>query len=73
MKIKLCKKFSKIKKFEKKLSKAFPDSTIIVNSCIGGFCNKCRSQPVAKVDGVKVKAKRMGKLIKKIEALYPFA
>jgi hypothetical protein len=66
MKIKLCKKFPKIKKFEKKLSKAFPDSTIKIESCIG-MCKRCRTQPVAKVNGVKVKAKKIGKMLRKIE------
>ena len=69
MKINICKKFPGIKKFEKKLSKAFPDASIKIKSCIGGFCKKCKSVPVAKVDGVKVKAEKMGKMIKKIENL----
>ena len=69
MKINICKKFPKVKKFEKKLSKAFPDSTIKIKSCIGGFCKTCKSIPVAKVDRVKIKAKKVGKLIEKIEAL----
>jgi hypothetical protein len=68
MKIKLCKKHPKIKKFEKKLSKAFPDASIKVSSCIG-MCKKCKSIPVAKVDGVKVKSKKVKRLIEKIEAL----
>ncbi|MDM5272161.1 DUF1450 domain-containing protein [Sulfurovum sp. zt1-1] len=68
MKINICKKFPKINKFEKKLSNAFPDASIKVKSCIN-MCKKCKSQPVAKVDGVKVKAKKVGKIIEKIEAL----
>ena len=69
MKINICKKFSEVKKFEKKLSKVFPDASIKINSCIGGFCKKCRSIPVAKVDGVKVKAKKIGKIIENIKML----
>ncbi|MDD2450449.1 MAG: DUF1450 domain-containing protein [Sulfurovum sp.] len=68
MKINICKKFPKIKKFEKKLSKAFPDTSIQVKSCIN-MCKRCKSQPLAKVDGVKVKAKKVEKLIEKIETL----
>ena len=68
MKINICKKFPKIKKFEKKLSKAFTDSSIQIKSCIN-MCKKCKSIPVAKVDRVKIKAKKVGKLIEKIEAL----
>ncbi|MDY0402112.1 MAG: DUF1450 domain-containing protein [Sulfurovum sp.] len=68
MKINICKKFPKIKKFEKKLSKAFPDASIQVKSCIN-MCKRCKSQPLAKVDGVKVKAKKVEKLIEKIETL----
>ncbi|MFT7880543.1 MAG: hypothetical protein ABXS91_09130 [Sulfurimonas sp.] len=68
MKIKLCKKFPKIKKFEKKLSQAFPDVSIKVKSCIG-MCKRCRSQPVAKINGVEMKAGKIGKLIEKIDAL----
>jgi len=68
MKISICKKYSKIKKFEKKLAKAFPDANIKIASCIG-MCGKCKFMPVAKVDGEKVKAKKVGKMIEKIEAL----
>ncbi|MGC9351826.1 MAG: DUF1450 domain-containing protein [Sulfurovum sp.] len=68
MKIKLCKKFPKIKKFEKKLSQAFPDASIKVKSCIG-MCKQCKAQPVARVDGVKVKAKKMKKIIEKIASI----
>jgi len=66
MKIKICKRFSKIKKFHKKLSKAFPDDDIIINSCIS-MCKTCKKQPVAKADGVKMKWKSIGKIIDKIE------
>ena len=68
MKIKLCKKYSDIKSFEKKLSKAFPDATIKVKGCID-ICKQCKNQPVAKVDKKKIKAKNIEKIITKIEAL----
>ena len=68
MKIQICKKFSKVNKLQKKLTKAFPDDTVIVKSCIS-MCKLCKKQPVAKVDGTKQKAKRISKLISKMEAL----
>ena len=68
MKIQICKKFSKVNKFQKKLIKAFPDDMIIVKSCIS-MCKLCKKQPVAKVDGTKQKAKLISKLISKIEEL----
>ncbi|GIT99387.1 DUF1450 domain-containing protein [Sulfurovum sp. TSL1] len=68
MKIQLCKKFSKVDKLQKKLTEAFPDDTVVVKSCID-MCKVCKHQPVAKVDGKKQTAKRISKLISKIEAL----
>ncbi len=68
MKIQICKKFSKANKLEKKLTKAFTDDTVIVKSCIS-MCKVCKKQPVAKVDGKKQKAKRISKLISKIDEL----
>ncbi len=68
MKIQICKKFSKADKLQKKLAKAFPDDTVMVKSCIS-MCKVCKDQPVAKVDGKRQKAKRISKLISKIEAL----
>ena len=68
MKIQICKKFSKVNKLQKKLIKAFPDDTIIVKSCIS-MCKLCKKQPVAKVAGKKKKAKRISKLISKIDEL----
>jgi len=68
MKIKICKRFPKIKKFHKKLTKAFPDDDIIIKSCIS-MCKTCKKQPVAKVDGVKMKGKSMGNIIAKIESI----
>ncbi len=68
MKIQICKKFSKVNKLQKKLAKAFHDDTVIVKSCIS-MCKLCNKQPVAKVDGTKQKAKRISKLISKIEEL----
>lgn len=66
MKIKICKRFPKIKKFHKKLSKAFSDDDIIIKSCIS-MCKTCKKQPVSKVDGVKMKGKSIRKIIDKIE------
>jgi uncharacterized protein YuzB (UPF0349 family) len=66
MKIKICKHFPKIKKFHKKLSKTFPNDDIIIKSCIS-MCKRCKKQPVAKVDGLKIKGKSIGKIICKIE------
>ena len=68
MKIQICKKFSKVNKLQKKLTKAFPDDTIIVKSCIS-MCKLCKKQPVAKVAGKKQTAKRISKLISKIDDL----
>ncbi len=66
MKIQICKKFSKANKLQKKLTKAFPDDTIIVKSCIS-MCKLCKKQPVVNVNGRKLKAKRISKLISKID------
>lgn len=68
MKIQICKKFSKVNKLQKKLTKTFPDESIIVKSCIG-ICKACKKQPVAKVDSKKLKAQRISKLISKIDGL----
>jgi len=68
MKIQICKKFSKSDKLQQKLTKAFPDDTVMVKSCIS-MCKLCKHQPVAKVDGKKQKAKRISKLISKIDEL----
>lgn len=68
MKIQICKRFSKANKLQKKLTKAFPDDTVIVKSCIS-MCKKCKKQAVAKVDGEKLKSQRISKLISKINEL----
>lgn len=68
MKIHICKKFSKVNKLQKKLTKAFPDDMVIVKSCIS-MCKLCKKQPVAKVDRKKQKSKRISKLISKIDRL----
>ncbi|EIF51847.1 DUF1450 domain-containing protein [Sulfurovum sp. AR] len=68
MKIQLCKKFSKVDKLQKKLTKAFPYDAVTVKSCIS-MCKQCKKQPVAKVDGKKQKAKSISKLLSKIEEL----
>jgi hypothetical protein len=68
MKIQICKKFSKVTKLQKKLTKAFPDHTVSVKSCIS-MCKLCKKQPVAKAKGKKLKSKRISKLISKIDEL----
>ncbi|MBD3790529.1 MAG: DUF1450 domain-containing protein [Campylobacterales bacterium] len=68
MKIKICKHYTNIKKFETNLTKAFPHDSIVIKGCIG-MCKRCKDQLVAKVDGEKVKAKKIGKIIEKIEKL----
>lgn len=68
MKIKLCKKFTDIKKLDKKLSKTFGESSVKVKSCIG-MCKQCKEKPVAKVNGKKLKGKNIRTLIDKIDAL----
>ena len=68
MKIQICKKFSKVNKLQKKLTKAFPDDSIVVKSCIS-MCKICKKQPVAKADRKKLTAQRISKLISKIDEL----
>lgn len=69
MKINICKKFPKIKKFEKKLSKSFPHASIKIKSCIGGMCGKCKSMPAVKVDGINISGKKIEEVIQKIETV----
>jgi len=68
MKIQICKKFSKANKLQKKLTKAFPDDTITIKSCIS-MCKLCKKQPTAKANGKKLKAKRISILISRIDGL----
>ena len=68
MKIQICKKFSKVNKLQKKLTKAFPDDSIVVKSCIS-MCKVCKKQPVVEVNGKKLKTQRISKLISKIDEL----
>ena len=68
MKVQICKKFSKVNKIQKKLTKAFPNDAIVIKSCIS-MCKVCKKQPVAKVNGKKLKAQRISKLISKINEL----
>ena len=68
MKIEICKKFSKVNKLQKKLTKAFPDNMVIVKSCLS-MCKLCKKQPIAKVKGRKLKSQRISKLISKIDEL----
>ena len=68
MKIQICKKFSKVNKLQKKLTKAFPDHTIIIKSCID-MCDLCKKQPAVKINGKKLKAQRISQLISKIHEL----
>jgi uncharacterized protein YuzB (UPF0349 family) len=66
MKIQICRKFSKVSKLQKKLTEAFPYDVIIIKKCIS-MCKACKTQPVAKVAGKKLKAKSIPKIIDKIE------
>ncbi len=66
MKIQICKKFSKVNKLQKKLTKAFPDDTVSVKSCIS-MCKLCKKQPLAKAKGKKFKSQRISELISKID------
>lgn len=65
MKIKLCKKYPKRKKFTKKLILNYPDAEIKIESCIG-MCKYCKSQPTAQMDGKKIKKKSIKKFIESI-------
>jgi len=67
MKIKICRKYTNINKLQKKLSKAFPDDDVVIRKCLS-MCKICKTQPVAKAAKKKFKAKRISKLIEKIEA-----
>ena len=71
MKIKICKKFSKRNKLQNKLSKAFPNDTIIIKKCLN-LCKICKHQPIAKVKGKRFKAKRISELISKIASSKPY-
>ena len=66
MKIKICKKFSKVNKLQNKLTLAFPDDTIIIKKCLN-LCKICKHQPIAKVKGKRLKASRISELISKIK------
>jgi len=62
MKIKICKKFTKINK----LNKAFPDDTIVVKKCLSS-CYACKHHFIANIKGKEVKAKRISTLISKLK------
>lgn len=66
MKIKICKKFPKLKKLENKLAIAFPNDTIIIKKCLNA-CSHCKNYPVAKIKNKKLKSKRISSLIIKIK------
>jgi hypothetical protein len=66
MKIKICKKFSKVNKLQRKLTIAFPDDTVIIKKCLN-LCKICRYQPIAKSKGKRLKASRISELISKIK------
>jgi len=67
MKIQICKRHPNINKLQKKLTNAFPDDQVIIKKCLS-MCKLCKTKPVAKVAKKKFKAKRIPKLIEKIEA-----
>jgi hypothetical protein len=66
MLIKICKNYSKKNKFKKKLTSFFPDSEIEIKSCIG-MCKFCKKNPVANVDGKKIKKKSIKKFIQALK------
>ena len=66
MKIKICKKFSKVNKLQNKLTLAFLDDTIIIKKCLN-LCKICKHQPIAKVKGKRLKASHISELINKIK------
>ena len=66
MKIKICKKYTKINTLQNKLTKAFPNDAVVVKKCLG-LCKICKHQPVAEINKKKLKASRISKLIAKIE------
>ena len=63
--IKLCKKYSKHKKFYKKLRLAYPDTEIKIKSCIG-MCKSCKTEPCAIVNGKKTKSAKISKFIESL-------
>jgi len=66
MKIKICKKFTKVNKLQHKLTLAFPNDTIIIKKCLN-LCKICKHQPIAKIKGKRLKASRISALVNKIE------
>ena len=66
MKIKICKKFSKVDKLQNKLTKAFPDDTIIVKKCLN-LCKICKDTPAAKIKSQRFTALDITSLIEKIQ------
>ncbi len=62
MKIKICKKFSKLNKLQNKLNKAFPCDEVVIKKCLN-LCKVCKHQPIAKVKGKRFRAKRISELI----------
>ncbi len=69
MLVKLCKNYSKVDKFARKLSLNFPDAQIKIKSCIK-MCKYCKSQPTANIDGTKIKKKSIKKFIKVLKEEY---
>lgn len=66
MLIKLCKNYSKKKKFAKKLTLKYPDTEIKIRSCIG-MCKYCRLRPTAIIGGEKMKKKSIKKFLKALD------
>ena len=66
MHIKICKKYSKKKKFMKKVLQQYPSAVIKIKSCIG-MCKNCKLQPAALVDGDKIKKKSIKKFLEELE------
>ncbi|MDQ7042886.1 MAG: hypothetical protein Q9M40_11905 [Sulfurimonas sp.] len=66
MKIRLCKKFPKVKKLVKKIALSTPNAEIKIKSCIG-MCKICKTEVSALVSGEKIHKKTIKKFIKEIE------
>lgn len=65
MKMKICKKFPKVNKLQRKLAEAFPDDTILIKKCIN-LCGICKHAPLVKIKGHRFSVSRISKLVEKI-------
>ena len=68
MKIKICRRYTNITKLQNKLTKAFPNDTIIIKKCFS-MCKICKHQPVPKIKDTKLKSSRISELISHINKM----